>query len=236
MQELLALMQAERGFEEASLTRPFDANAIKQRKGNFGRMIDYIEGTKIIQRLNEATGNRWSCRVESTQKVKAESRVDPKTGEVYEYPSYWAVVITITIPSMGARSQVGTKPITGNEEDDLKAAVTDGIKKAATLFGIALDLYDDDQGANSGQANGGQSAARSGRRQAAKSSGDGGNAGHAGAITPTQKNAILSIGRSNQLTEGQLIDMVAAEFGVDTLDQLSKPQASQFIQSLQRLT
>ena len=36
------------------LEKPFDQNQIKQREGNFGRTLDYVEGHSIIQRLNDA--------------------------------------------------------------------------------------------------------------------------------------------------------------------------------------
>lgn len=32
------------------LEKSFDPNQIKQREGNFGRMLDYIEGHSVIQR------------------------------------------------------------------------------------------------------------------------------------------------------------------------------------------
>ena len=34
------------------LEKPFAPELIKQREGSFGRMLDYIEGHTIIQRLN----------------------------------------------------------------------------------------------------------------------------------------------------------------------------------------
>jgi hypothetical protein len=30
------------------LEKPFDPNQIKQREGNFGKMLDYVEGHSII--------------------------------------------------------------------------------------------------------------------------------------------------------------------------------------------
>ena len=36
------------------LEKPFEAHQIKQREGNFGRTLDYIEGHSVIQRLNDA--------------------------------------------------------------------------------------------------------------------------------------------------------------------------------------
>ena len=36
------------------LEKPFGPEQIKQREGNFGKMLDYIEGHAVIQRLNDA--------------------------------------------------------------------------------------------------------------------------------------------------------------------------------------
>ena len=34
------------------LEKHFDPSQIKQREGNFGKMLDYIEGHAVIERLN----------------------------------------------------------------------------------------------------------------------------------------------------------------------------------------
>ena len=36
------------------LEKPFGKEQIKQRKGNFGDMIDYVETHAVIKRLNDA--------------------------------------------------------------------------------------------------------------------------------------------------------------------------------------
>ena len=36
------------------LEAPFAPEQIKQREGNFGKMLDYIEGHAVIQRLNDS--------------------------------------------------------------------------------------------------------------------------------------------------------------------------------------
>ena len=33
------------------LEKPFEPGQIRQREGNFGKMLDYIEGHTVIQRL-----------------------------------------------------------------------------------------------------------------------------------------------------------------------------------------
>ena len=43
------------------LSQPFDN--IKQRKGNFGQTLDYIEASSVIQRLNDVLEGRWSFEI-----------------------------------------------------------------------------------------------------------------------------------------------------------------------------
>jgi DNA-directed RNA polymerase specialized sigma54-like protein len=42
------------------LEKPFTPEKIKQRDGNFGRTLDYVEGHTVIQRLNDAFGAGYS--------------------------------------------------------------------------------------------------------------------------------------------------------------------------------
>ena len=45
------------------LEKPFDLSQIKQREGNFGKMLDYIEGHAVIERLNMAFEAEWSFSI-----------------------------------------------------------------------------------------------------------------------------------------------------------------------------
>ena len=45
------------------LEKPFELSQIKQREGNFGKVLDYIEGHAIIQRLNDAFEAEWSFSI-----------------------------------------------------------------------------------------------------------------------------------------------------------------------------
>jgi len=45
------------------LEKAFEPNQIKQREGNFGRTLDYIEGHSVIQRLNDAFESEWSFEI-----------------------------------------------------------------------------------------------------------------------------------------------------------------------------
>ncbi|MFH1930630.1 MAG: Rad52/Rad22 family DNA repair protein [Pseudomonadota bacterium] len=45
------------------LEKPFAPEQIKQRDGNFGKTLDYVEGHAIIQRLNDAFDAKWSFEI-----------------------------------------------------------------------------------------------------------------------------------------------------------------------------
>jgi hypothetical protein len=108
------------------LSRPFDQNQIKKRPGAFGRTLEYVPANEIIKRLIDA--GAWNCRI--VKEVINDDEV--------------AVLIELEIGG-DKRQQWGGKQRKGvSLADALKAATSDGIKKTATLFGVALDLRDDD--------------------------------------------------------------------------------------------
>lgn len=119
------------------LEKPFDPNQIKQREGNFGKMLDYVEGHSIIQRLNDSFEANWSFAILKHEVVK-------ETDEV--------IVIGELSAGGIVKTQFGSSRITRVREsgemislsDDLKAAATDDLKKAATLLGVGLHLYSSD--------------------------------------------------------------------------------------------
>lgn len=45
------------------LEKPFGPEQIKQREGNFGKILDYIEGSSVIQRLNDSFDAKWSFEI-----------------------------------------------------------------------------------------------------------------------------------------------------------------------------
>lgn len=122
------------------LGKPFPREAIKQRRaGNSSKALDYVEGHTVIRRLNAATNGKWSWSIKSF-----EFRPLPKTSNGNEQS---LVVVTgeLTIDGLGTRAGIGVQKVTENGGEDLvKGASTDALKKAATMFGVALDLYGDD--------------------------------------------------------------------------------------------
>lgn len=112
-----------------ALAKPFPPQAIKQRRGSGGRMWDYVPGDLVIRRLNDATGGSWDFRIAS---------MDWRNDLV-------VVVGELTIPGLGTRAGIGVQRVADNSgEDIIKGAQTDSLKKAATQFGVALDLYGPD--------------------------------------------------------------------------------------------
>lgn len=118
------------------LEKPFGPEQIKRREGNFGRTLDYISGADIIQRLNDAFDAEWSFRIILHEIIK-------EADEVFVLGELKACDIV--------KTQFGSSKITRAREsgemislaDDLKSAATDALKKAATLLGVGLHLYND---------------------------------------------------------------------------------------------
>jgi hypothetical protein len=121
------------------LGKPFPKEAVKTRVGGGNSRFDYVAGFTVIHRLNDATGGQWSWHVKSfefrpagTDKYGKEQSLVVVTGE-------------LTIPGLGTRAGIGVQKVSENGGEDLvKGASTDALKKAATLFGVALELYGDD--------------------------------------------------------------------------------------------
>ena len=112
------------------LTRPFPPEAIKQRPGSHGKSLSYVETHSVISRLNEGCDG-WSFEVVRHELHEAE------------------VVVLGKLTADGVvKMAFGGSSITTNQSgeatslaDDLKAASSDALKKAASLLGVGLELY-----------------------------------------------------------------------------------------------
>ena len=87
-----------------------------------------------MSRLMDCTGGVFDIEILDGPRLVTYPK--PKTGES---AAIWTANVRLTIPGLGSRSNVGTAMCLN--EDSPKSAVTDGIKKAATLFGVGLQLY-----------------------------------------------------------------------------------------------
>ena len=130
------------------LEKPFTQDQIKHREGKFGKMLAYVEGHAVIQRLNDAFDARWSFTVQRNEIIK-------ETDEVLVMGQLEADGIV--------KCQFGSSRITRSREtgemisiaDDFKAATTDALKKCATMFGVGLHLYNGNNSGNTQPRNNG---------------------------------------------------------------------------------
>jgi len=118
------------------LERPFDKSQIKQRPGRGGQMLDYVETPAVIRRLNEAFDYNWHFEVMEYQITDTE-----------------AVVLAKLTANGITKMQFGSSAISKGKDgtiyntgDALKGAASDALKKCATLFGVGLHLYEDENG------------------------------------------------------------------------------------------
>lgn len=122
-------------MDKEILEQEFDPKQIKQRKGPGGKMLDYIETHSVIRRLNQAFDYNWSFDIE---------KFEPNGSHVVVLGKLTAEGIT--------KMQFGSKSMSKDRDgnpisigDDFKAAASDCLKKCATLLGVALHLYSDDE-------------------------------------------------------------------------------------------
>ena len=182
-------------MNRALLEKAFEPNQIKQRQGNFGHILDYVEGHVVTSRLNEAFDGNWSFEIDKYRILK-------ETGEVIVLGKLTAENVT--------KMSFGSKEIARNKDtraiislgDDLKAASTDALKKAASLLGVGLYLYSEkrpngkteegrlelDRGASSGSE----------KNQPAKND-TGTTDGNGGRLTNKQLAMIFAVGKSKGL-------------------------------------
>jgi len=212
------------------LEQPFGEDQIKQREGNFGKMLEYVEGHTVIQRLNDAFDADWSFVIIKHEIIK-------ETDEV--------IVLGELSAGDIRKTQFGSSRITRARNsgemislgDDLKSASTDSLKKCATMLGIGLQLYNK-TGANNHWSNGGSHSNGQGWNNN-HSSGNGGNGngyqgkGNAnGRITAKQHSFILSLIKNQGLTKREIDDKCLSIYG-SVLDYISRSDASSLISELQ---
>lgn len=127
----------------AALSEHFPTQAVRQRRGGGNTVFDYVAGPDIIRRLIRATQGQWSWHIKTCEFRPLPPYRD-RSGEMKEQ-SLVVVMGELTIPGLGTRAGIGVQKITeAGGEDLVKGASTDALKKAATLFGVALELYGPD--------------------------------------------------------------------------------------------
>ena len=129
-------------------TQTTPKEAIRTRQGRGGRVLLYTDGAYVIRTLNEAFGHNWDLEADNEEifwfnekpfEAKCRVKLTVRIGDT-----------SITKMQYGCQPiemlSNGTAPVSIG--DALKGAATDGLKKCASLLGIALDLYDSDSQIN----------------------------------------------------------------------------------------
>ena len=206
------------------LEKPFNPEQIKQREGSFGKMLDYIEGHTVIQRLNDAFDSNWSFEI-----INHEILND--TGEV---------IVQGKLSANGVvKTQFGSSRITRARETgemvslagDLKSAGTDALKKTATLLGVGLFLYSSDKPASRRRENPGTDRFAKSGGNGENYSGDNNRAGNGngnGRISSKQHSYILNLLKEAGMTKSELNERCVQTYGA-VLAHISRSDASSLI-------
>jgi len=118
------------------LKEPFDPRAIKQRKMG-SKMASYLEGTSVINRLNEVCWKYgWDNQLISKEVMDMD--IGGKTVKVI------LALVRLKIYGIGEHDAWGIQELQGGGADMVKGAMTDGLKKAASWFGVGIQLYGPD--------------------------------------------------------------------------------------------
>ena len=123
-----------------ALGQPIDPELVSQRKGRGGRVFDYLEGHAVIDQANRIFGfGGWGYELVGDVTLRRIETVDPQTGEVKVDQGYSAPV-RVTVAGALPRTDLGVHPVTEDNFDGhdtaMKAAVTDGMKRAFRSFGV----------------------------------------------------------------------------------------------------
>jgi len=125
----------------------FPSSAIKSRRGAFGKELIYVSTPEYIRRLNSVFDYKWDWRILDVLAV--DTHVSVK-GEL-------KVTLNDTVVTKHA---FGGSMIKRNKKDnsvvdygaDLKSASSDALKKACSLLGIGLHLWDEEEECEEPQA------------------------------------------------------------------------------------
>ena len=137
---------------KAVVSEKLNPSWIKQR--TVGKTtLSYIGGQTVIRLLNKAFNYQWSFEIVSEEIVPSVPKLNKyaKAGQdpLEPQPPVVKVLGRLTIPGIGVKEQYGSKVLIGGaseQESAFKSASTDALKKCASLLGIGLELYGEDEG------------------------------------------------------------------------------------------
>lgn len=149
-------------YEEikSKLLEPVESEQIKERSIG-GMQLRYVNGKYVTDRLIESTNNTYKFEVLNYSVHKSEDKelklwdksqnkyvpaTDKDGNPIYQHQAPYVIVHgRLTIPGLGSREQFGSSELLGGsseQSESFKSAATDCLKKCASLFGIALELYE----------------------------------------------------------------------------------------------
>ncbi|MCP4607042.1 MAG: hypothetical protein GY847_42100 [Proteobacteria bacterium] len=193
-----------------ALEKHFPVSEVRQRKGNFGKKITFVEANAIIERLNECFEQNWNFTVVEHMTLD--------TGEVLVIGRLAA--FGVTKEAFGKSSPAISKE-SGEMislADAYKSAATDSLKKAATLLGVGTYLYSDEY---QGEDRPSRLVPRPNRP----------NVESVNNATQKQLAAINSIARNLGISQEAVNNRCKIQFKTNT-ENLSKRDASTFISML----
>jgi hypothetical protein len=153
------------------LIAPIPSELIQERDGGGGKKLSYISGSTVTDMLNHAFGYMWNWEVEKewvqegkpffNTYSKLPEKITNSAGKQGTWDEQGSVahvrgrltvmfeneqggLVQISKTGYGSKSFIGKQ---SEQESTFKSAGTDALKKAASLFGIGLELYrgDDEQ-------------------------------------------------------------------------------------------
>lgn len=117
------------------VTRPLPREQVKQRPGKGGMTFNYISADLVIELLNEAFDRSWSTKILSS--------------EVHD--NTVVIGLELSVPDENGhpvvKQQFGSCDVGRGMGfgEAFKGAASDALKKAATLLGLGLELYHDEE-------------------------------------------------------------------------------------------
>lgn len=231
---------------EELLQKNLDPSLVKQRQGQ-----PYIEGHTAIDQANRIFGfEGWGYDVVGGPELQRIENMDGKTGEV-KYSYAYSAIVRVSAGDAPARTDVGYHPVQANKQGiytaeahdtAIKAAVTDGLKRALRSFGAQFgnSLYDKGgRGKPPASRNGSDPAnaapaQRQAQRQAQAPANGNGKPSEATA-TAAQMRKIHAMGKEDYGSEWEETrDRIFAHFTEGEARPLTKEEASSLIEGLEK--
>lgn len=120
------------------LSIPTPPRYIKKRKGRGGDIFDYIETSYVIARLNATFFYDWDIAVTWHDINTKDNQISVQVQLTVRFADGRTVTKMAYGSSEVKRTRVGAII---DLADDLKAAESDGLKKAASMLGVGWDVY-----------------------------------------------------------------------------------------------